>query len=79
MVSATTGRDVEQIAGYKAFIPSPLPLLPEIIMDQEMWNLLSQADRALGQLDGSTYALPNPDLFVFMYVGKTDTIRIFSV
>ena len=39
-------------------------------MDQEMWNLLSQADRALGRLDGATDALPNPDLFVFMYVRK---------
>lgn len=71
MVSAArAGRYVEQIAGYKAFIPNPLPPLPEIIMDQEMWNLLSQADRALGRLDGSTDALPNPDLFVFMYVRK---------
>jgi Fic family protein len=39
-------------------------------MDQEMWDLLSQADRALGRLDGATDALPNPDLFVFMYVRK---------
>lgn len=58
------------MAGYKAFIPNPLPPTPEIIMDQEMWNLLSQADRALGRLDGATDALPNPDLFVFMYVRK---------
>lgn len=32
--------------------------------------LLSQADRALGRLDGSVLTLPNPDLFVFMYVRK---------
>ena len=32
--------------------------------------LLSQADRALGRLDGSTETLPNPDLFVYMYVRK---------
>lgn len=64
------GQYVEQIAGYKAFIPNPLPPTPEIVMDQEMWGLLSQADRALGRLDGSTDALPNPDLFVFMYVRK---------
>lgn len=71
MISATgAGQYVEQITGYKAFIPNPLPPLPEIMMDQEMWNLLSQADRALGRLDGSTDALPNPDLFVFMYVRK---------
>jgi Fic family protein len=71
MVSAfRTGQYVEQLEGYKAFMPSPLPPAPEIIMDQEMWNLLSQADRALGRLDGATDALPNPDLFVFMYVRK---------
>ena len=40
------------------------------MIDGEMWNLLSIADRALGRLDGSTEALPNPDLFVFMYVRK---------
>ncbi|MEM7714370.1 MAG: Fic family protein [Cyanobacteria bacterium P01_A01_bin.68] len=61
---------VQQARGYKAFIPSSLPPKPEINMDMEMWNLLSQADRALGRLDGSTDALPNPDLFVFMYVRK---------
>ena len=31
---------------------------------------LSQADRALGRLDGSVQTLPNPDLFVMMYVRK---------
>lgn len=71
MVSANrAGRYVEQPSGYKAFIPNSLPPTPEIVMDLEMWNLLSQADRALGRLDGSTDALPNPDLFVFMYVRK---------
>ncbi|MEB3283172.1 MAG: Fic family protein [Lyngbya sp.] len=68
--SDRAGRYIDQIKGYKAFIPNPLPPLPEIVIDQEMWSLLSQADRALGRLDGSTDALPNPDLFVFMYVRK---------
>lgn len=31
---------------------------------------MSQADRALGRLDGSITTLPNPDLFVMMYVRK---------
>ena len=35
-----------------------------------MQSLLSAADRALGRLDGSIQTLPNPDLFVFMYVRK---------
>ena len=65
-----TGTYVQQPEGYKAFIPKGLPPQPPIKMDQEMWMLLSQADRALGRLDGSTDTLPNPDLFVFMYVRK---------
>jgi Fic family protein len=37
----------------------------------DWWQvLLSQADRALGRLDGSIQTLPDPDLFVFMYVRK---------
>lgn len=32
--------------------------------------LLSRADQALGRLDGSTDTLPDPDLFVMMYVRK---------
>ncbi|HEX2195375.1 MAG TPA: Fic family protein [Actinomycetota bacterium] len=35
-----------------------------------MLHLLSRADRALGRLDGSTSTLPNPDLFVSMYVRR---------
>lgn len=37
-------------------------------MDAELTLLLSAADRALGRLDGATSILPNPDLFVAMYV-----------
>src|SRR5690349_14365325 len=37
-------------------------------MDSELTRLLSDADRALGRLDGATSILPNPDLFVAMYV-----------
>jgi Fic family protein len=61
---------IQQPQGYRAFIPKRLPPDPPIQVDQELWTLLSQADRALGRLDGSTEALPNPDLFVFMYVRR---------
>lgn len=40
------------------------------MLDGDLPSLLSQADRALGRLDGSVLTLPNPDLFVFMYVRK---------
>ena len=50
--------------------PAPLPPVPPIDLAGELQVLLSQADRALGRLDGSIKTLPNPDLFVFMYVRK---------
>ena len=37
-------------------------------MNSEMISLLSDADRALGRLDGVASILPNPDLFVAMFV-----------
>ena len=51
-------------------MPNPLPPDPPVEMNRKMWTLLSQADRALGRLDGSTEMLPNPNLSVFMYVRK---------
>ncbi|MDT8399778.1 MAG: Fic family protein [Pseudomonadales bacterium] len=64
------GRYIRQQAGYRAFMPGPLPPVPAITLDAELQKLLSSADRALGRLDGSITTLPNPDLFVFMYVRK---------
>lgn len=61
---------MNQPSGYKAFVPFNLPPNPPIDMDDEMLTLLSKADRAMGRLDGSVEALPNADLFVFMYVRK---------
>lgn len=63
-----TGQYVKQVEGYRAFIPAPLPPNPPIAMDAELIRLLSDADRSLGRLDGATSILPNPDLFVAMYV-----------
>ncbi len=71
--STRAGTYVRQLTGeaqYRAFIPKPLPPDPQVDMDQEMWKLLSDADRALGRLDGVTEMLPNPNLFVAMYVRK---------
>lgn len=55
---------------YKAFVPAPLPPEPPIQYDEDIQSLLSQADRKLGRLDGITQILPNPELFVAMYVKK---------
>jgi hypothetical protein len=59
-----------QPTGYRAFIPAPLPPDPPLRLEGELQTLLSRADHAIGRLDGSVQTLPNPDLFVFMYVRK---------
>ncbi|WP_437528260.1 Fic family protein [Sorangium sp. So ce726] len=62
------GRFVQQPTGYSAFEPAPLPPAPPVQLGTELARLLSAADLALGRLDGITQILPNPDLFVAMYV-----------
>src|SRR5919202_5587007 len=47
-----------------------MPPDPPIHVDGELLALLSRADQALGRLDGSAQTLPNPDLFVAMYVRR---------
>ena len=62
------GRYVQQSTGYRAFIPAPLPPNPEIEFDGELRTLLSQADRDIARLDAIATLLPNPELFIGMYV-----------
>lgn len=64
------GRYEPQLTGYRAFIPGDLPPDPPIRIDHGLWRLTSDADRALGRLDAIAELLPNPDLFVTMYVRK---------
>ena len=62
------GRSIQQPSGYRAFIPAPLPPDPPIAYSGELQALLSDADRDIGRLDALATLLPNPDLFVAMYV-----------
>lgn len=68
--SNRAGKIMNTMRGYSAFVPNKLPPSPPIIIDTEMQKLLSLADRKLGRLDGITQILPNPELFVAMYVKK---------
>jgi len=63
-----SGHFVKQPQGFSAFIPAPLPPARPLGQDQEIVRLLSDADRALGRLDGVCSVLPSPDFFVAMYV-----------
>lgn len=64
------GRYLRQPTGYRAFIPAPLPPNPPLDLGGALRDKLSAADYALGLLAGAVLTLPNPDLFVFMYVRK---------
>lgn len=53
---------------YKSFVPSPLPPIPKIIIDDEMVNLLVEAHKQISFLDGLSLYVPNINLFISMYV-----------
>jgi Fic family protein len=57
-----------QPGGYSAFVPEPLPPSPPLRLSPTLVSRLSAADLALGRLDGAALTLPDPDLFVGMYV-----------
>lgn len=68
--SARAGAFVNQSDGYAAFVPAPLPPDPPVDVDADMLATLSDADLALGRLDGVIQTVPNPDLFVAIYVRR---------
>jgi len=54
--------------GYWAFVPNPLP--PAFSWDSGMVRLLSDADRALGELSGLGRTLPNPHLLIGPFIRR---------
>lgn len=53
---------------YWAFVPNPLP--PALPLDVELWNVLSEADRALGELAGLGRTMPNPNLLIQPFIRR---------
>ena len=64
VISTTGGEKV------KAFIPDQLPPSPGLKFDEEHYDLLEKANRALGRLDGIAGLLPDVSLLVYQYVRK---------
>jgi len=54
---------------YSAYIPKPLPPEP-ILQMSKIYPLLDQANIAIGRLDGIGHVLPNPELFLYLYIRK---------
>src|SRR3954449_10396957 len=63
---------VRRVAGepVRAFIPAPLPPEPPLELVGSLPDLLEQANRALGRLDGLSTLLPDQSLFLYFYVRK---------
>lgn len=53
-----------------AFVPHPLPDASELELNAADFDLMERANRALGRLDSITTLLPDPDLFLYLYVRK---------
>jgi Fic family protein len=67
------GRFVTTVAfdeTVRAFVPPPLPPEPPVAISEELLRRLSEADRAVGRLDGVAMLLPYKALFLYMYVRK---------
>lgn len=67
------GRYVTTVAfdeTVQAYVPPPLPPVPALNLSPLLVLKLSEADRAIGRLDGITMMLPDKALFLYMYVRK---------
>jgi len=65
---STSGRLVKNLDGQWAFVPAPLP--PRIEYTSKLVNLIADAHKVLGALDGMGRTLPNPDLLVMPYMRR---------
>lgn len=54
---------------YQSYIPADLPFKPAIEMT-DVSPILEKANIALGRLDGVSMILPDPSVFLYMYVRK---------
>src|SRR3984885_60022 len=54
---------------FRAYVPPPFPPVPPLAL-RPLLPLLEQANQALGRLDGLASILPDPSLFIYLYVRK---------
>jgi len=66
--STRAGKVIKTDRDYSAFLPYSLP--PEIKYSGESINLLAEANRHLGNLNGVGALLPNPNLLIVPYMRK---------
>jgi Fic family protein len=65
--NSPSGHLIHTPRGYYAYIPNPLPPEIDSILDMPLLRLATDAERALGNLAGIGYVVPNPDFLVIPY------------
>ncbi|QOD38768.1 Fic family protein [Candidatus Wolbachia massiliensis] len=63
-----SGKVINALAGYQAFIPNPLP--PKFEWDNALVKSLSRADHILGMLSREGAKLPNPHLLMRPFIAR---------
>ena len=66
--ASSSGRVIRTQAGFWAFVPKPLP--PKIDWSPSLVSTLSNADRAVGELNGLGANIPNPHLLIRPFLRK---------
>ena len=73
MHRGTTGRYEVTVTGgerVKAFVPTPLPPQPPLVLDGPLRSTLEAAAMSLGRLDGMSGLLPDHTLVTYVYIRK---------
>ncbi len=69
----SAGKFIKNLSGelqYSSYLPNKLPENSKIVYDSELINLLTEATRSLGELNGISAHVPDIDIFVSMYLIK---------
>ena len=63
--------ETTSVAGetVRAYVPLPLPPVPAVDLG-DLQAALEQANQTVGRLDGIASVLPDPSLFLYMYIRK---------
>ncbi|MBQ4650123.1 MAG: Fic family protein [Firmicutes bacterium] len=67
------GKYVSNLSGsmeYNSFRPEPLPPVPELMLSEDLYKALIDANCRLARLDAAAEYIPSMELFISMYVRK---------
>ena len=66
--NSPSGKTIQSRQGYWAYVPNTLP--PPVEYNSAVVQLVSEAERALGELSGAGSLLPNPSILISPYIRR---------